>query len=110
MLALGLVSLTLARRSVHFELGILFSFVGVVYAFAQITIYQNGLFVPFLTMSDGARLFLISWRILFVVAYWLAMLAAAGVAVAGTRVWGAVSTAIALIGSIVGVVNGLRKH
>jgi hypothetical protein len=110
MLALGLVSLTLARRSVHFELGIVFGFVGVLYAFAQITIYQSGLFVPFLTMSDGARLFLISWRILFVTAYWLAMLAAAGIAVAGTRVWGAVSTAVGLIGSVVALVNGLRKH
>ncbi len=111
MLALGLVAWVLASRSKHFELGIMVGFVGVIYALSQIYVYQNGFFVPFLKMSDGAKLFLLGWRILFVSAYWLLILAAAGIAVAGARVWGVVSTAVGLISTIVALVNGLiHKH
>jgi hypothetical protein len=111
MLALGLVSWTLATRSTHFELGIAFGFIGALYAFAQITIYQNGLLVPFLTMTDRGKYFLIGWRILFVTSYWLAMMAAAGIVIAGARIWSVVGTAAGLIGSIGGLIGALvRKH
>lgn len=110
MLALILVGWALANRSKHFELGIVVGFVGTVYALAQILIYQNGLFVPFMNMGRGTKAFLLVWRILFVIAYWLVTLSAAGIRVAGARIWGVVSTVVAVVTSIIGVILQIRKH
>jgi hypothetical protein len=85
-------------------------FVGTVYAPAQILIYQNGLFVPFMDMGAGAKAFLLVWRILFVIAYWLVTVSAAGIAVAGARIWSVVSTVVAVVTSIIGVILQLLKH
>jgi len=111
MLAIGLVAWAVANRTKQFEYGIVVGFVGVVYALSQIYIYQSGLFVPFLTLGVGAKFFLIGWRILFVSAYWLVTLAAAGITVPGVRVWGAVTAGLGLVSTIVALISNLRgKH
>lgn len=103
-------SRVLASRSKHFETGIVVSLVGAVYALAQIYIYQNGLFVPFLQMSHAATVFLITWRILFLAAYWLIILAAAGIQLAWARILTVVSTAAGLIATINSLIGNIKKH
>lgn len=109
ILAIGFVAWALIHASQHFDLDVAVGFIGVVYALAQIYVYQSGLFIPFLHLSSGAKFFLLGWRILFVTGYWLVMLMTAGVAVAGARVWAAVSSVIGVISTIVGLVGNLKK-
>jgi len=102
-------AVTSAPKSKHWEWGATMAFLAVGYALCQVVIYQANLFIPggFLLPPEW-KLFLLIWRVGFVLLYWLILLDSAAIEVPWSRVLARVSWLGPILASA--VLDYVRKH